>query len=136
MEKIKLYLQPSVKPLLAQKILAFLEWFEQEYEMPEKLNMTITGARHIINIEGQKVLGTCYCPNDRSKSMSIKIATGDFFEMLKKEGKENAIYRIFHSILHELQHYYQFANDWALDEDEADEVATELLYRYIEDLEQ
>lgn len=129
---INLDIRPSVRPFIKKEILNFIEWFENTYDVPEKVLIIITGAKYIYNLDAKKVSATCFIPYDEKEITTIKVSTGDFYGLLAKGGKDDAVYSIIHSILHELQHYYQGVNDWPLDENEADEIGTDLTYEYVE----
>lgn len=41
----------------------------------------------------------------------IKIATGDYYDLQSRNGKDNALATILATLAHELTHYYQWIND-------------------------
>jgi predicted SprT family Zn-dependent metalloprotease len=63
-----------------------------------------------------------------------RIATGDYYDMLKEDGKDNALGGILHSIAHELTHYYQWINDVHLtdrgEEIQASRYASSIVFEY------
>jgi hypothetical protein len=62
-------------------------------------------------MDGDKVSATFFQPYDKLTESYIKIAAGDYYDMLNKWGKDQALGAILHSIAHELTHYFQWIND-------------------------
>ena len=127
---INLRMQSSTNRFLGKKLSEFLEWFDANFEMPRELDVNITGAKYIINMSDQKVDNNCFCPNDPAENIIIHFSTGDFLERVRKYSKENALNTEIFYLLHDIQHYYQFANDWPLDDEEADDIAYDFVDRY------
>lgn len=61
-------------------------------------------------MDGDKVYGTFFEPDDFLVEPYIRIATGDYQEMQRKYGKDNALASILQTIAHELTHYFQWIN--------------------------
>lgn len=130
---IKLNLKPSTNKFVAKSISEFVSWLKKNYDFPSAVHVNVTGANYIRNgVTGEKATATCYLPCSKYEVSEINISTGDFFEFVKAEGKDSAIYTIVHSICHEIQHYYQWIDDSTLNEEEADHGADEMTYEYID----
>ncbi|MBR5139800.1 MAG: hypothetical protein IKV16_01975, partial [Clostridia bacterium] len=50
-------------------------------------------------------------PADRNREPYIKIATGDYAQLLEKRGKDNALAAMLYTLFYELTHYFQWLND-------------------------
>lgn len=132
---IKLSVRPTVNKLIAKKITNYIDWLSKNYDFPLPVDINITGAKFVYNsITVEKVLGTFYAPFDKEERSRIKISTGDFAQLMKLYGKEDAIFYILETISHEIQHYYQWVDDLDFDEEDAEYGATELTTEYIESL--
>ncbi|MFJ3330680.1 hypothetical protein [Enterococcus sp. NPDC086594] len=132
---IKLSVRPTVNKLIAKKIINYIEWLSKNYEFPLQVDINITGAKFVYNsITVEKVIGTFYAPFDKAERSRIKISTGDFAQLMKLHGKDDAIFYILETISHEIQHYYQWVDDLDFDEEDAEYGATELTTEYMESL--
>jgi len=132
MENIFFTAKPSVNRYLGKRIMCFLEWFEDNYEVPEKLDIYITGAKYIITIDWQKATGSCFLPDDKMLNILIKVSTGDFIERMRRDGYEAAVNTEIYYLSREIQHYYQLIDDQSLDEEVVNKGADELTNEYLE----
>ena len=89
-------------------------WLRSEYKFPKRVNVYVKGKRRIRATNGDKVCGTFFRPADREKEPYIKLATGDYHELLDEFGKDNALAAILNTMIHELTHYFQWLNDLSL----------------------
>ena len=65
-------------------------------------------------MDGEQVVGTFFRPYNYNIESHIRIAAGDYIEMLEKWGKESALTAILITIAHELTHYFQWVNNLSL----------------------
>lgn len=86
--------------------------------------------------DGRIASALFFWPYDRKEEPYIKVAVGDYQEMLRERGKDNALAAILHSIAHELSHYYQWLKKYEYNEKrmerQAKYYAKELIYDYAE----
>jgi hypothetical protein len=66
------------------------------------------------------VSATFFAPFDKCVEPYIRVATGDYLELLEKNGQDNALAAFLGSIAHEMGHYYQWIDDLELDEEGAE----------------
>ena len=130
---LKVSISPSVKKMIKKEIKLYLIWLRKNYNFPLDLKILISPDEFIVTmISREKVSATFFAPFDKKETGIIKVATGDFNELLKEKGKINALNMTLNSISHELQHYYQWVEDLEFDEEEAEEGAFELTIEYLE----
>lgn len=114
----------------------FVNWLRRKYHFPKRVRIYIKRNRRIKSKDGDMVCGTFFRPADRNVEPYIRIATGDFLELLDARGRDNALATILWSIAHELTHYFQWLNDLNLtfigEERQASIYAKELLNEYAE----
>ncbi|MDQ8738833.1 hypothetical protein [Paenibacillus sp. LHD-38] len=72
------------------------------------------------------------CPDDKDLEPYIRVASGDYEELISERGEENAIAAILTSIGHEIIHYRQWIDDREFSEDEAEEEGGKLVDHYYE----
>ncbi|WP_256256289.1 hypothetical protein [Paenibacillus sp. BC26] len=76
------------------------------------------------------VSATFFAPYDKNEEPYIRVATGDYLELVNDRGQDNALVAILGSVAHELGHYYQWLDDKELDEEIADEYRDEIIEEY------
>ena len=128
--------EKEVDPEVKRAINDFVCWLRTEYVFPMRVIMYIKAARRIKAIDGDMVCGTCFRPTDRNNEPYIRISTGDYPELLKKRGKDNALASILYTISHELTHYFQWLNDLELtlvgEERQATNYSSKIISNYAE----
>jgi len=85
-----------------------------EYYFPVRIIVYVKEAERIRAKDGDHVVGTFFEPYSYYDEPYIRIATGDYEELLSKNGKDNALASILISLAHELTHYYQWINNLQL----------------------
>lgn len=88
----------------------FCKWLRANYIFPIRVPIYLKSSYKIKAMDGELVSGTFFEPYNRLTEPYIRIATGDYEEMKKEFGKDNALASILMSIAHELTHYFQWIN--------------------------
>ena len=91
-------------------------WLRSNYTFPVRVTIYVKSKYRIKTADGDFVTGVFYEPYSRTQEPRIKIATGDYEELKRKHGENNALDAYFYSIAHELTHYYQWINNLELTE--------------------
>ncbi|MBO5396113.1 MAG: hypothetical protein J6A97_04445 [Clostridia bacterium] len=86
----------------------------KEFEFPLRVNVYVKGDYRIKAKDGDMVVGTCWKPADFSAYPYIRLATGDYNELVDERGEDGAMWAILASFSHELTHYYQYINNLQL----------------------
>lgn len=94
----------------------FAKWLRIEYVFPKRVVVYIKSSCQIKALDGELVSGTFFGPYDYCHEPYIRIATGDYSELLNELGKDNALAAILYSLAHELTHYFQWINHLSLTE--------------------
>jgi hypothetical protein len=76
------------------------------------------------------VTATFFAPYDKNVEPFIRIATGDYSELIEERGKKDALYAMLDSMAHEIIHYQQWLENRELNEEEADEEGYKLVDSY------
>lgn len=103
--------EKSVDPEVKRAIRECVCWLRSEYVFPKRVQLYVKSARRIRAKNREMVCGTFFRPADRNEEPYIRIATGDYAELLEKRGKDNALAAILYTLIHELTHYFQWLND-------------------------
>ena len=133
---VRLYSEKDVDPEVRRAIMECLSWLRSKYTFPKRVRIYLKADRRIRAQKGDLVCGTFFRPADRDVEPYIRLATGDYVELLQKRGKDNALADILLSLMHELTHYFQWLNDLDLtligEERQATIYASRLLDDYAE----
>lgn len=106
----------------------FCRWLRSEYEFPIRVVVYLKNKTKIINSQTREtVTATFFAPFDKSAEPYIRVAVGYYSDIIAQNGRLHAIYPIVESIAHEVAHYFQWIDDKDLSENEAEEMAEEIL---------
>lgn len=94
----------------------FSKWLRNKYVFPMRVNVYVKNSFYIKAKDGENVSATFFGPFDRLAEPYIKIAAGDYYDLVEKYNEFNALCDNIASLAHELTHYYQWLNDVALSE--------------------
>ena len=108
---LRVHYEKGVEPEVKRAIRDCIKWLRSEYVFPKRVNLYVKSAERIKAQNGDRVCGTFFRPADRDAEPFIKIATGDYLNLLSEIGKDDALASILHTIFHELTHYFQWLND-------------------------
>ena len=131
---LHLRFEKGVDPEVKRSIQECVAWMRHKYVFPKRIRLYIKSARRIKAKNGEWVCGTFFRPADRNVEPHIRLATGDYLELLIELGKDDALASILHALFHELTHYFQWLNDLDLtligEERQATVYANKLLREY------
>lgn len=95
---------------------AFCQWLRTRYYFPIRVPIYIKNSLRLKTIENNLAYGTFFEPENHYMEPYIRVSAGDYDELLKDYGKDNALAAILLTIAHELTHYFQWINDIHLTE--------------------
>ena len=108
---IRFRYEKTVHPEVKRACSAFAKWLRSEYYFPLRIVIYVKGTKVIYTKDGDKAVGSFFEPCLYYDEPYVRLATGDYTELLKKSGKDNALASILLSLAHELTHYYQWINN-------------------------
>jgi hypothetical protein len=108
----------------------FARWLRQEYNFPIRVPVYLNQHRLFVTVEGEEVTASFFAPYDRSIEPYIRIATGDYDDLVNELGRDNALAAYICSLAHEIIHYQQWITDGRTSEEGTEEQAVALLRRY------
>ena len=104
----------TVDPEVKRAIVQFAGWLRSEYQFPLRIAVYVKGTKTIRAKDGDQVVGTFFEPYSYENEPYIRLATGDYNELVHTLGKDNALASILLSLAHELTHYFQWINGMQL----------------------
>ena len=117
-------------PEVRVALIRFARWLRQEYEFPIRVPVYLFPSEQIITMYGDRVSASFFAPNDRDEEPFIRIATGDYAQLKKQRGRDNALAAFLHSFAHELVHYQQWVATSEVSERGATRRARRIVDRY------
>ena len=103
--------EKSIDPEVTRAIKECVKWLRSKYIFPKRVRVYVKASRRVMAKNGEMVCGTFFRPADRDKEPYIRVATGDYMELLEQRGKDNALAAVLYTLIHELTHYFQWLND-------------------------
>jgi hypothetical protein len=103
---------PEVRRALNQ----YARWLRKAYAFPIRVPVYLFPSRTIITQDGVRVVASFFAPFDRDAEPFIRIATGDYPELKRLRGRNDALAAIIMSLSHEIVHYYQWLESGEISE--------------------
>ncbi len=101
----------NVPPEVKQAVAHFAQWLRSEYVFPIRVPVYVKGEKTIRAKDGDQVVGTFFEPFSYEDEPYIRIATGDYDDLVIKYGKDYALVAILMPLAHEITHYFQWINN-------------------------
>ena len=95
-------------PEVRRAVICFARWLRSQYEFPIRVPVYLFPSEYIITMHGDKAAASFFAPWNRKVEPFIRIATGDYPDLKKERGRDNALAAFLHSFAHELVHYQQW----------------------------
>lgn len=115
---------------------SFCKWVRKEFYFPIRVPIYVKSTYNLKTMDNDTAVATFFEPDDPMVEPYIRIATGDYYELVEKRGKDEATIAILQSIAHELTHYFQWINSLKLTEMGAERQANQysilILEEYLE----
>lgn len=129
---LRLRFEKGVNPELRKRILDFSRWLRLLFVFPIRVPVYVKSSPRIRSLTGEYVCGTFFAPYDKLVEPYIRIATGDYNELVDEIGEEDAQRSILNALAHEIVHYNQWINDKSLNERGPRLRASRLVMKYWE----
>lgn len=134
---IRIRFDKGVEDVLRSYMLHFVKWLRTRYEFPIRITIYIKNTYYIKARDKELVSATFLGPFDKFIEPYIKVAAGDFDNIIYEKGVFNALCAEICSIAHELTHYFQWVNDMeqseSMKEKQADKYSEEIVYDYLDE---
>ncbi len=111
-------------------LIRYSRWLRTEYEFPIRVPVYLFPSKFIVTQEGQRVSASFFGPYDRNVEPFIRIATGDYLELSRELGRDNALASFINSLNHELAHYWQWIETGRTWESGISKITSAMLRKY------
>ncbi|WP_228116861.1 hypothetical protein [Priestia megaterium] len=133
--RLRVRCERGIDPGVRQSCLNFAVWLRSKMEFPIRVVVYLKKDYQIKNRYSKELVSaTFFAPYDKTIELYIRIATGDYEELVSQRGEIDALWAILGSIAHEIVHYQQWIEDKEFDETEAENKSEELLDAFADSL--
>ncbi|MFD9625933.1 hypothetical protein [Peribacillus muralis] len=133
---LRIRCEKGVHPEVRTVCLNFGRWLRKNMDFPIRVVVYLKSDYQIkTRTTKEYVAATFLAPYAKEVEPYIRIATGDYDELIQDRGKVDALYAMLDTIAHELIHYQQWIKDEKMDENEAEEKGFKLVDMYSESIE-
>lgn len=95
-------------PVVRRAVIRYAVWLREVFEFPIRVPVYLRPEGMLITLGGHEATATFFAPWDRDVEPYIRIATGDYPDMRRQRGRDNALASILCSVSHEVVHYRQW----------------------------
>ncbi len=95
-------------PEVRRALVKFARWARRQWAFPIRVSVYLSGEDTIRARNGRRVSATFFGPYSRAAEPYIRVATGDFPQLRRAKGRNDALAAFIHSLCHELVHYQQW----------------------------
>jgi hypothetical protein len=117
-------------PEVRQALTQYARWLRKSYVFPIRVPVYLFPSRTIITQDGEHVSASFFAPFDRNVEPFIRIATGDYPELKRLRGRNDALSACIMSMSHEVVHYFQWLETGTISERGVIAKARSMLRRY------
>lgn len=107
---LRLRFDTDIDPEVKRALKEFGKWLRTEFYFPIRIPVYVKAQKKIKAKDGEMVYGTFFEPCNRYDEPYIRIAAGDYPNLLNKWDKDNALASNLSCLAHELTHYFQWIN--------------------------
>jgi len=88
----------------------YASWLREQFEFPIRVPVYLLSGRRVRTSDGRLCTASIFLPWNRSVEPYIRVATGDYDELRRAKGRDNALAAYLHSLSHEIVHYRQWVH--------------------------
>jgi hypothetical protein len=89
-------------------LIKYARWLRSEYEFPMRVPVYLSPRIILRTIHSEEATASFFAPFHRKVEPYIRIATGDYVQLKKEKGRDNALASYIVSLSHEVIHYQQW----------------------------
>lgn len=117
-------------PIVCRALVRYAVWLRRLFEFPIRVPVYLCPEKQLVTMHGDLVSAAFFAPWDRRVEPYIRIATGDYPELRRERGRDNALAAYLCSLSHEVIHYRQWVEAGEIWEQGVTRRASSLVDRY------
>lgn len=115
----------DVDPDVRRAILLFGKWIRTQYVFPARVIVYVKSTLRVRARDGDMVYSVCWRPGNMEEYPVIRMATGDYPQLLANQGRDNALASILFDIAQNLTHYFQWLKEIDYQSERQEEIQAE-----------
>ncbi len=135
---LRLRFDRDVDPDIRAAFKELAKWSRERFWFPVRVPVYVRSSKTVTARDGDQCVGTFLWPDDHSVEPYIRVAAGDYQDLVNEKGALQAKILVLLPFLHELTHYYQWINSESLtpigEERQAERYAQDIMDEYLDDL--
>lgn len=108
----------------------FAKWARQAYAFPIRVPVYLNPSERLRLQNGELATASFFAPFVRTEEPYIRVATGDYPDLRRELGRDDALASMLHSLCHEIVHYQQWVKTGSITERGVLTRAGNMLQRY------
>lgn len=117
-------------PIVREALIRYARWLRKKYEFPIRVPVYLYPSKTIITMHGEHVTASFFAPFSRDVEPFIRIATGDFPDLVAVRSIDDVLASYIVSLSHELVHYFQWIETGDIHEYKVIQKARKMLLDY------
>ena len=109
----------------------YARWLREQVKFPVRVPVYLSPRKRLVTLDGGRAFATCFLPFDRREEPYIRIATGEYVEARRKQGRDSALASYIDGLSHEIVHYRQRIERKPLTERGVDRKARAMVNAYM-----
>lgn len=135
---LRLRIDNKTNPAVKDSFIKISKWIRERFCFPIRVPVYVKASKTVRAKDGEHCVGIFFEPDDYKWEPYIRIATGDYEELVNERGELQAKIAVLLPLLHELTHYYQWLNAEQLTslgkERQASRYAKDIMEEYLDDI--
>ena len=95
-------------PQVRAALIRYARWLRTQFEFPIRVPVYLLPGLTVRTMHGDDVSASIFMPWDRKEEPYVRIATGDYLQLRRELGRDNALAAYLSSLSHEVVHYRQW----------------------------
>ncbi len=95
-------------PVVRRAVIRYAVWMRRVFKFPIRVPVYLRPEKVLVTMDGEHASATFFAPWERDVEPYIRIATGDYPDLRRERGRDNALASILCSVSHEVLHYRQW----------------------------
>ena len=117
-------------PEVRRALIRFAQWLRKQYEFPIRVPVYLLPGETFVTVEGKRCVASFFAPWDRSEEPYIRIATGDYLQLKRERGRDDALAANIESMARQVVRYQHWVRTGELLQRSPSTKAVRILRRY------
>lgn len=95
-------------PEVRESYIRFARWIRKQYEFPIRVPVYLLPGEDFVTVEGERAVASFFGPWDRNEEPYIRVATGDYEQLMTDHGKDAALAVMIDSLIRQIIRYHHW----------------------------